>query len=151
MLTTGLFSLIIWIAIVVGFFGFIEIRVMCSHCPHYAEKDSVLRCWANHGIPKLWKYRPGPMSIIENVVFIGGLIAVWGYPLACLMFTRLWIYLGIYIFLTAGFFVTLKILFCSKCMNFACPLNGVEDSVRILFFKCNPSVGDAWNQKRDSK
>lgn len=29
--------LVFWILLVVAFFGFIEIRVMCSHCPHYAE------------------------------------------------------------------------------------------------------------------
>ena len=49
-----------------------------------------------------------------------------------------------------GFFGALKVSFCSRCMNFACPLNGVPDSGRALFFKCNPSVGDAWDRTRDS-
>lgn len=130
-LTLGIFPLVIWIAIIVGFFGFVEIRVMCSHCPHYAGKGTILRCWANHGSPKLWKYRPGPMSTIANVVFIGGIIAVWVYPLVFLILERLWLHLGLYGFLTAGFFGTLKMAFCSKCMNFACPLNGIPDSVRV--------------------
>ena len=43
--------LIPWIIFVVAFFGFIEIRVMCSHCPHYAESDQYLKCWANYGSP----------------------------------------------------------------------------------------------------
>ncbi|GAJ20475.1 unnamed protein product, partial [marine sediment metagenome] len=26
---------------------------------------NTLKCWANYGSPKLWKYRPGPMSLNE--------------------------------------------------------------------------------------
>ncbi len=76
-LAVGMVPLLIWIGVLVAFFGFIEIRVMCSHCPHYAEEGSTLRCWANYGSPTLWKYRPGPMSTAENRVripsrFLGG-------------------------------------------------------------------------------
>jgi hypothetical protein len=37
-LSVGPIPLLIWIATFVAYFGFIEIRVLCSHCPHYAEK-----------------------------------------------------------------------------------------------------------------
>ncbi len=40
----------------------------------------------------------------------------------------------------AAFFMTLKRFFCSQCMNFACPLNGVPDPVRTLFWARNPGV-----------
>ncbi len=53
--------------------------------------------------------------------------------------------LGLYLLLTAGFFMTLKMFLCTQCMNFACPLNGVPDPVRVKFFECNPVVADAWN------
>jgi len=148
-LAVGLIPLLIWIGIIIGFFGFVEIRVMCSHCPHYAEEGATLRCWANYGSPKLWKYRPGPMSTAENVVFFGGFVVVWGYPLGFFVVGGLWYLLGLYVLLTAGFFVTLKRSFCSRCMNFACPLNGVPDSVRVLFFERNPSVGRAWDAGPD--
>ena len=143
-LAVGLTPLLVWIAVIVGFFGFVEIRVMCSHCPHYAEEGATLKCWANHGSPKLWKYRPGPMSTAENVVFFGGLVVVWGYPLAFFVVSGLWLLLGLYALLTTGFFVTLKMFLCSQCMNFACPLNGVPDPVRAAFFKRNLIVGRAW-------
>lgn len=65
-LAAGAWHLVLWIAIMTGFFGFVEIRVMCAHCPHYAEEGKTLGCWANYGAPKLWQYRPGPMSAIEN-------------------------------------------------------------------------------------
>ena len=68
-LTSRAWPLAVWVAIIVGFFGFLEIRVMCSHCPHYAELGTSLKCWANYGSPKLWKYRPGPMAIAEKIIF----------------------------------------------------------------------------------
>jgi len=145
-LSVGLVPLLIWIAVIVGFFGFAEIRVMCSHCPHYAENGATLGCWANHGSPKLWKYRPGPMSTAENMVFFTGIVVVWGSPVAFFFVSGLWFLLGLYILLTTGFFVTLKMFLCSKCMNFACPLNSVPNEARIKFFERNPSVGRAWNE-----
>jgi hypothetical protein len=146
-LTSGLAPLIIYIALIVGFFGFVEIRVMCSHCPHYAEEGATLGCWANHGSPKLWKYRPGPMSTAEKVVFFGGFVLVYGYPLAFFVTAGLWPLLGLYILLTTGFFTTLKMFLCSQCMNFACPLNSVPDSARTLFFERNPIVAEAWKDR----
>lgn len=149
-LAVGLTPSLIWVAVIVGFFGFVEIRVMCSHCPHYAEEGATLKCWANHGSPKLWKYRPGPMSTAEKVVFFGGLVVVWGYPLAFLVVGGLWLLLGLYALLTTGFFVTLKMFLCSQCMNFACPLNGVPNPVRFLFFERNPSIGRAWKARLET-
>ena len=134
-----------WILFVIAYFGFIEIRVMCSHCPHYAESGNSLRCWANYGSPKLWTYRPGPMSIIEKIVFLGGFVIVWGYPLLFLIFSGRLFLLIVYLITTAGFFMTLKTYLCSQCMNFACPLNSVGEEKRKEFFKKNPAVAEAWN------
>ena len=117
---------------------------MCSHCPHYAEEGSSLRCWANYGSPKIWKYRPGPMSPVEKVVFIAGLVVVFGYPLVYFIASGAWYLMVLCFLLTAGFYVTLKRSFCSKCMNFACPLNAVPDPVRQEFWELNPVVGRAW-------
>lgn len=75
-----------WIGLAIGYFGFVEIRVMCSHCPHYAEPGTrSLQCWANYGSPKLWKYRPGPMTQVEKAIFFAGLVLIAGYPLAFLL------------------------------------------------------------------
>jgi hypothetical protein len=139
--------LIPWLLIVIAFFGFIEIGVMCSHCPHYAENGSSLTCWANYGAPKLWKYRPGPMSILEKMVFFGGFVIVWGYPLAVLVLSGQWFLLSVYVITTAGFFMTLKIFLCSRCMNFACPLNRVAEATRIDFLMQNQMVAEAWKKK----
>jgi hypothetical protein len=143
-LGAGIWHLVLWIAIMLGFFGFVEIRVMCAHCPHYAEEGQTLGCWANYGAPKLWKYRPGPMSLIEKLVFWAGLTVIWGYPLHALIMGEMWFLLVLYILTNAGFFMTLKMFLCARCMNFACPLNSVDQDVRNQFFKCNPSVAQHW-------
>lgn len=137
--------LVPWIIFVVAFFGFIEIRVMCSHCPHYAESPSSLKCWANYGSPKLWKYRPGPMSFIEKTIFFGSFVVVWGYPLPFLVIGKQLFLLLLYSMTTIGFFMTLIIFMCSQCMNFACPLNNVDENVRRQFFNKNPIVADAYS------
>lgn len=87
------------------------------------------------------------MSTAEKMVFFGGLVVVWGYPIAFIIGAGLWFLLGLYVLLTTGFLVTLKMFLCSQCMNFACPLNGVPDSARALFFERNPSVAEAWQER----
>lgn len=148
-LAVGLAPLFIWIGIVVAFFGFIEIRVMCSHCPHYAEEGATLRCWANYGSPKLWKYRPGPMTTVEKAVFFGGLAMVWGFPLPFFFVTGRWFLLVLFVLVTTSFFMTLRKFLCSQCMNFACPLNTVPDRTRRAFWDRNPVVGKAWGYSPD--
>ncbi len=143
----GAWPLVAWIAIIIGFFGFLEIRVMCSHCPHYAEVGTALGCWANHGSPKLWKYRPGPMSSTETLTFFGGLAVVWGYPLPFLGIGERWFLLLLYFLTNVAFFATLKLFLCSQCMNFACPLNSVGEAARELFFRRNPSVAEHWGKR----
>lgn len=143
--------LIPWIIFVVAFFGFIEIRVMCSHCPHYAESLKSLKCWANYGSPKLWNYRPGPMTIIEKTIFFSGFAIVWGYPLALLILSKQLFLLLVYSMTTIGFFMTLMKFMCSQCMNFACPLNQVDENLRDQFFEKNPLVAEAWGKRRNNE
>jgi hypothetical protein len=136
--------LIPWLFLIIGYFGFVEIRVMCSHCPHYAEEGNSLRCWANYGSPKIWEYRPGPMTFWEKVIFWVGLFIVWGFPLFFLIQGFQWFLLIVYALTVAGFFMTLKTFLCSQCINFACPLNTVEDEIRNAFLKQNPGISRAW-------
>ena len=117
---------------------------MCSHCPHYAEEGNALACWANYGAPKLWKYRPGPMALLEKVVFYAGFAFIYGYPLIFLIAGSQLFLLLVYLLSIAGFYMTLRAFFCSRCMNFACPLNTVEDDIRMGFFARNPEVAEAW-------
>jgi len=86
---------------------------------------------------------------MENVLFFGGLVIVWCYPLPFLVMGKLWFLLILYILTNAAFFATLKLFLCSQCMNFACPLNSVGEATRDLFFKLNPSVAEHWGKRVD--
>ncbi|MGB6064417.1 MAG: hypothetical protein WBG50_06390 [Desulfomonilaceae bacterium] len=130
--------LALWILMIVGYFGFLEIRVLCSHCPHYAEPGHTLKCWANYGATKLWRYRPGPMSFAEKFLFLAGLITIFAYPLIFMLLGGQWFLSIVYIVAVAGFFMTVRMFLCTHCMNFACPLNLVEDGIRAQFLERNP-------------
>ncbi len=143
--------LALWIAMVPSFFAFLEIRVLCSHCPHYAEPDKTLKCWANYGAPKIWKYRPGPMSFAEKSVFLAGLTIIFVYPVIFLILAAQWFLLIVYVLTVVGFFMTLKLFLCTQCMNFACPLNAVRGKSRREFFRCNLEHARAWQVTVDTK
>jgi hypothetical protein len=141
--------LIPWLLIAIGFFGFIEIRVMCSHCPHYGEPGNTLKCWANYGSPKLWAFRPGPMTILEKIIFFSGLVIIWGYPVPFLMTSGRLFWLLVYLLTTGGFFMTMRAVMCARCMNFACPLNTVNHENRKQFFNNNPSLAEGWSRAKE--
>ena len=84
------------------------------------------------------------MTISEKTVFFGSFLVVWGAPLLSLLIGFQLFLLTVYVLTTGAFFVTLKKYMCSCCMNFACPLNGVEEETRRQFFAKNPSVAVAW-------
>ncbi len=143
-----------WIIMFISFFGFIEIRVMCSHCPHYGEPGiKSLKCWANYGSPKLWKYRAGPMSIKERIIFFAGIFTIFAYPVLFFVLVpeiQHIIQLVVYLFLFFLASFLLKKYYCSYCINFACPLNNVDNKIREVFFSKNPVVGDAWKNRGKS-
>ncbi|MCD6577033.1 MAG: hypothetical protein J7K66_03350 [Anaerolineaceae bacterium] len=141
--------LIAWIVFILSYFGLIEIRVLCAHCPHYAEPGNSLKCWANYGSPKLWRYRPGPMSRIEKTVFLGGLIIIFGYPLVLFIINTVWFLAGLFGIAVVGAFTLMRKSMCAQCMNFACPLNRVDAGRKKSFFGRNPDIAAAWEIKQE--
>jgi len=146
----NVWMLIPWIALCLSYFGLIEIKVMCSHCPHYAEPEiNTLKCWANYGSPKLWKYQPGPMTEGEQFIFFAGLVAIAGYPFTFLIIGSQWILLIIFILTVSGMAFFMSRLMCSRCMNFACPFNHVDQNTRKAFFKRNPTIARTWKTNKE--
>jgi hypothetical protein len=131
-----------YLVFVVSFFTVVEAFLLCRHCPYYARSEATIRCHANYGLPKLWKYNPGPLSHLERVgllscfgffglfpvaVEVGGLIylrssgsALGSTALLLLCVTAATLSLAV------AFFYLLRRLFCPRCVNFSCPLNGVS-------------------------
>jgi hypothetical protein len=143
-------------------FNVFEIRFLCSHCPYYAKSGKTLHCLANHGSLKLWRYRPEPLNglekalmivLIATIFFIGPLAAtVYGLihvlvsnsvtgPMALIGL----IALSFAVIMSSGSFViTLRQFFCSKCVNFSCPLNKVSKPVVDAYLKNNDIMREAW-------
>ncbi|MBU7021970.1 MAG: hypothetical protein HXS41_13000 [Theionarchaea archaeon] len=143
--------ILIWIAFMLFFFNVWESRILCRHCPFYAEEGRILHCIANYGVIKLWKYTPAPISWREKVQLVAGFILIGGYPFPFLIlgnqmtlaFLALW---GLIIF-----FWTLQKYVCSSCVNFSCLFNRVDKGVVAQYLDKNPSIRDAWNSTAASR
>ncbi len=145
--------------------GFIETRFLCSHCPYYAEDSTVLHCLANHGDPKIWRYHPTPMNVIEKffMIFLVIFVIFFLAPLAAEAYGIWFITAHLMAYdpipligligitsasLTAGvyFLLMLRTFYCSKCVNFSCPLNTVPKPVIDAYFRNNKVIGEAWGK-----
>lgn len=132
------------VGFMVVFFGAWEIRILCSHCPYYARRGATLHCIANHGMPKLWRYHPEPMSRAEKIQLLVGFTFLGGYPLPFLLLGRQWIMGVIAALGVLTFFWTLSKYTCSQCVNFSCPLNTVPKNVVDAYLVRNPVMRRAW-------
>jgi hypothetical protein len=136
-----------WIGFWLFFFEVWEIRILCSHCPYYAEEGRTLHCIANYSSLKLWKYRPGPMSVSEKIQLLIGFIILVGYPLIFLILSGQFILLIISVIEIFGFFSFLLLKRCGRCVNFSCPFNRVKKECVDTFLKKNPIMRKAWENK----
>jgi hypothetical protein len=71
-----------WVGFMLFFFFVWEARILCSHCPYWAEDTRVLHCLANYGVIKIWRYHPEPMSASEKVQFLmgAGIMVLYPFP-----------------------------------------------------------------------
>jgi hypothetical protein len=135
-----------WAGLAVIFFGFWEIRILCSHCPFYAEKSVTLHCIANFGCPKLWRYRPEPISSSEKIQLAIGFVMVCGYPFPFLILGEQFILLLVTVLGLAVFFLGLQKYTCSRCVSLSCLLNRVPKEVVDEHLKLNPVMRKAWEE-----
>ena len=133
-----------WIGFWLFFFEVWEIRILCSHCPYYAEEEKTLHCIANYSSLKLWKYHPEPMNVSEKIQLFIGFIVLVGYPLIFLIISHqiiIFIASVIEIVILFTFLITKR---CGSCLNFSCPFNHVKKEVVDSFLKKNPVMRKAW-------
>ncbi|WP_455464240.1 hypothetical protein [Candidatus Hodarchaeum mangrovi] len=161
LIITGLFvswiPALIYIIFWIFFFGFFEIRVLCSHCPYYAKDGIILNCLANHGTIKVWKYHPEPMNLFEKFGFLLGVLFFVFFPFVTelysiatlqaqnILINKILIILA-FTSLLGGiyFFYILQKNICPKCVNFSCPLNRVSKELIDIYLKKNPVMREAW-------
>ncbi len=123
----------------------IETRLLCTRCPFYSEDSKTLHCYALHGSPKMWRYRPEPMNQSEKTV----LVSCFGFLLLFPVVIEAWGIWFVAISLDFGLAtlvgmmgVTLATLmaemqfiyilsedYCRRCVNFSCPGNRVPKAM----------------------
>lgn len=136
--------LFLWLAYSLFFFFVWEARVLCRHCPFWAEPGKLLRCHANYGVIKLWRYDPGPMRQSEKTQFIAGALIWMAFPFPLLLLG------GAYLFALAAAgaaiagAVVLRKSVCRRCVNFSCPMNAVPAPLAAAYLGRNPRLDAAW-------
>ncbi|MGD1992027.1 MAG: hypothetical protein PVI59_02430 [Anaerolineae bacterium] len=141
----------------------LETRVLCSHCPYWAEDSRTLHCWALTGSPKIWRYRPGPMNGVEKAIILGFFGFLVAFPVSVegygiwLMAREYGVY-GLYALLgmigvtvatllaALQFVLILRRHYCEQCVNFSCPLNRVPKVMVDAYLRKNPVMREAWEK-----
>lgn len=139
LLIAGIFSIV--------FFEMWEIKILCSHCPFYAENESHLKCYGNYGSLKIWKYNPAPMSKSEKIQLIIGFIILFiiiNIPTIVFLLNGLWFWVISMIIGFSLFLINIKLKHCPRCNNFSCPFNTVPKEQVDIFLKKNPVMREAW-------
>ena len=135
-----------WVAFWLVFFELWEIRILCSHCPYYAERGKTLHCIANYGSLKVWKYHPEPMSRSEKIQLWIGFAILGGYPFPFMILGGQYLWAVAALWGLILFFWTLRLYTCSQCVNFSCPLNTVPREVVDAYLERNPAMRQAWEE-----
>ncbi len=135
-----------WAAYSLIFFELWEGRILCSHCPYYAEDGRVLHCIANYGLFKVWRFHPEPMSKAEKAQLWVGLSILMGFPFPFLLLGRQFAWTLVSLWGAGLFFWTLRRYTCSQCVNFSCPLNTVPQELVDEYLRRNPVMGNAWGK-----
>lgn len=139
-----------WLTYALIFFFGWEARVLCSHCPYWAEPSRVLHCHANYGVIKFWKYRPDPMSYPEKIQFAVGALALIVYPIVFLFLGREFLLASIAIISSVSWAYLLRRNVCTRCINFSCPMNAVPLALVDAYLLRNPVIRQAWEQNKNS-
>ncbi|MBD3197586.1 MAG: hypothetical protein GF317_21205 [Candidatus Lokiarchaeota archaeon] len=147
-LTFKLIYFISWAAYALFFFNIWETRILCNHCPYFAnESQKVLHCVIDKGKYKAGTYDPGPLSTSEKIQFAVGGILLMTFPIPFLIFAQLYLALIIYIIALILWLISVQTLVCTDCINLACPLNRVPENIRNEFINRNPIIKKAWEEK----
>jgi len=135
-----------WLVFWIIFFFVWEARVLCSHCPYWAEEGRILHCHANYGVIKIWKYRPEPMSKSERTQFLIGAAVFIAYPLAFLLLAGEYLLSVVALSAAISFGYSLRRNACCRCVNLSCPLNIVPKGIADVYIRRNPVMRSAWEQ-----
>lgn len=104
------------------------LRFYCIHCPHYHQEGKTLKCMFFWWMPKFFKAKSTPLSLLEKLISL----------MTCLIIIMLPIYwlllqpglLVIYLLSIGVLGATLRRYECKRCIYFQCPANHVPEDVK---------------------
>ncbi len=139
--------LLAWFAYMLFFFFVWEARILCSHCPFWAEENGrTLHCLANYGVIKIWRYHPEPMSRSEKIQFLVGATILMLFPLPFMFLGGQLIWALLLAASLAGAVWYVRKTTCTRCVNFSCPSNRVPKAVVDAYLMRNPVMREAWEK-----
>jgi len=137
-----------WLLYAMFFFSVWETRILCNHCPYFAnESQKVLHCVIDKGKYKAGTYDPGPLSLSEKIQFSIGGILFMTFPIPFLIIWQLYVALIIYSISLVSWIIIVQKRVCTDCINFACPLNRVPREIMTQFMNKNPLIKKAWEKE----
>ena len=77
---------LVYILVFLAQFLIVEYRFFCSHCPHYCQDGHTTKCLFIRGVPKYFKARPFPLTILDKLMMILGFLVILLFPII-LLFT----------------------------------------------------------------
>ncbi len=135
-----------WIPGLLIFFLVIEPIILCRYCPYWGMPGNVLKCHANYGVLKFFKYKPGESSKLEKIAFEVCAIIVIGYPLVLILLGHEYLFFALGIVTGFSFVYTAKRSICTKCINFSCPMNSVDAQTKAQYLNQNDKLKRAFHK-----
>ena len=119
----------------IGYVGFVLFAMLvligygnCSHCPYIYEEytDCLFPPWGKV-YRKLYKYRPGKLTLLDKILFFAFFIGIPLFPQYWLLknYTVLIVFWLFCLPTAAGFFF----YECRRCQHFGCPFNMAQKEV----------------------
>lgn len=137
----------VWIIYALFFFNIWESRMLCNHCPYYADdSQKTLHCPINKGMLKTSQYDPAPINISEKIQFLTGALILVGFPIPFLIIDGQIISVILLIGGIILWLVVIQLKVCTDCINFSCIFNRTPEDLRNEFLKKNPIMKKAWEE-----
>ncbi|MFP4477651.1 MAG: hypothetical protein ACLFOY_18980 [Desulfatibacillaceae bacterium] len=137
----SLFAL--WIVLVLLYFAVLQPFFLCTHCPQYGKPGVFVTCLPFLPSPKLFAYEPGPMPLWKRGLMILCFVGMWVYGGVFLFLSEHFVTLAAYLLNLGALLLAARLFVCSGCVHFSCPMNAVDSDTRERFMEKNPELQKA--------
>ena len=123
-------ALAIWAGFAIVFFTYIQQKLVCCRCPHYAGQGHFLKCHAAFGLPKIPKYTPRPLGRVGQILLMACFAVLFLFPFPFLIMARRWLLLIITGWALFSWIWFVHRRLCVRCINLFCPFNRLPQALQ---------------------